>query len=98
MNPIPVAVVVALDECRRRLSETKARTHRGEVHKTREGNDPVVHSISYTAAVKLEERPILDVWTTELNIKPTKRPSANQVFNANTMLGTTLRALAHMKS
>ena len=53
MKPIPEAVVVASDERRRRLPETKARTHRGEVHQTWEGNEPVVHGISNIAAVEL---------------------------------------------
>lgn len=93
MNPIPVAVLVSLDEDRRQLVGTRVRTQRGKVHQEGEDNNPVVPCPSEIATIELEEWPTLDTCATELNREPTKMPSANQVFIWNATLGTMLIAL-----
>ena len=38
------------------------RTHRTEVHKARDGNDPEVLGVYYVATIELGEEPTLDTW------------------------------------
>lgn len=42
-------------EDHRRLQLTQTRTHRGEIHEARGGDDPEVPGVEYVATIELEE-------------------------------------------
>ena len=87
---IPIAASVTLAErVIVSLRRTRARTHRREVHKAWECNDPIVHGIYDVTTVQLEEQPKSGIHATRFEGEPTKRPSANHWFKGYIMLVTT---------